>query len=277
METLSKLVISHLKNGYQYFQGDYPEFRCEPVGEDDNYRYYQIHHKLDQTERLLFYPVKIGSTSSNTPINRCPTSLSLEQLLTYINREGLFSCGNFDQIIIPIGESTPIPILKTYEHMVTLVLDLATYTNVPEQIDSEIVKPSANVRIIDSLGICVPFCHQTSEIRKLLQKYLNIIHFEREYLSHQSIIDLSSCCYFTLKTIHYLLTHPIKTYKYTSLLNLIPKPNTWIGTSYNWLTESDRTSIQDLILSVYQSQQLSDYEISQLQKHIIECGEHPLI
>ena len=118
---LSKLDISHLKSGYHYFQGHHLEFDCEPIGEDNNYRYYQIYQKMDQTNRLLFYPVKVGH------VNRAPTSLSLEQVLNFIQQNGLFSSlANFAQIIIPIGESTPIPLFQSYDHMVTLVIDLTS-------------------------------------------------------------------------------------------------------------------------------------------------------
>lgn len=262
---LARLNISQLKNSYSLFQQQ-PNYQVE-FFYHHNFSYY-LFRDDDDSLRVLFYPVTLHEASE-------PSACDLFSLLNFVRLNSKLQSLSINQIIIPFGEKGQFPFLHSVNHMVTLVIDLLPCSHYVRSVDSH---PSmgirnrspVNVRIIDSLGFSVPFCHQTNGIYNILKIFYLVIKFDREYLGHQSLLDNESCCYFTVKVIEKLLSIHTGASLSDKIQTFIPKPNTWFGTSQNWLTCSDRSKIKETILGAFERSTMDADTVKMINDSIIE-------
>ena len=294
-QLLTRLDISQLKNGYFHVLGKY-DYKFY---DHSYFSYYLI--TGSEGNKLLFYPATIHSMSE-------PSATDLICLLMFMREENLVERHNVRQVIIPIGEKTNFGPIRSYNHMITLILDITGSINVYTT-----RKYKVNARVVDSLTFSLPFCHQTESIYTILKIFYFVIKFKRYYLGHQSILDNESCCYFSLKTIDWILSSKNKLFqkKLKSKTNSdtggntggniggntnidtggnvdsntsgdnnddngdwnlidIPKPDTWIGTSTNWLTSIEREQIKSNIMKAFLSEETKIIEGCNGTKEIIE-------
>lgn len=257
-EDLTRLEITHLKNCYNDVLHNSQELYESKFfnNENDNFSYYLVTNKTDQSNRLLFRPVNIQVHELGyTP------ATDLISLLMFIRDKQLVEENQVLQIIIPIGEKN-MSFLR-HDHMVTLVIDVLGLSNSNRRY-------KINAKIIDSLSFSIPFFHQTESIHNILKIFFFIIKFEREYISHQSVLDFESCCYFTLKMIDLVLANTIQIYRDQKINSLIPKPNIYLGTCTNWLTDLDRSNIKLSIMTAIRKTRLTSREVDAINASIIE-------
>jgi len=260
---LTSLGIKQLKKGYQHLIQGYENTYETEFHYHRYLSYFLITNKIDNTVRLLFYPVTIHEKSE-------PSACDLLSLLVFIRDHEPIKNKKIDQIIIPIGEKSAFDLFMKHYHMVTLVIDILAPINTKAVSDIDTRKYKINAKIIDSKSLSLPFWNQTEAIHNMLKMFYLIIKFDREFLSHQNLLDNESCCYFTMKTINCLLANPLNSYRGLKINTLIPKPNTWISTSQNWLTELDRTKIKQTILEAFEQDQPPTKTIKAINESIIE-------
>ena len=254
MADLDKLTMTHLQICYKLLSDPNSSFFLDgqlvQMNVDD-WKYYLVHNTKEDDYRVLFPPVTLADNSE-------PSARSLESSLRFFLEESKqFKEVKIRRIVIPIGEiSFPIFLLRKFRHMVTIIIDFAEggiKTGTP-----------VRVKIIDSYSFSLPGYHETESIFYIIGRFFAIFDYQREYLSHQSWLDLKSCCYFTLKVIHKALTDRVKfngcdTQGFYFVQN-IPSPNTWLMTSDNWLTLMNRREIKNNIMEHFRSIKIDQEE-----------------
>ena len=278
------LTISQLKICYELFGNPNTSFFIEncqitkiqydsnnnDVSDDINSKFeYLLIKYEDNSYRILFYPVTLKSNCE-------PSALDLNNLLSFLIKNQILRRYYVTRLIIPIGEVSKPLIFPTIHHMVTLIIDILqkdNNTNIP-------VLPPIRIKIVDSLRMSLPLCHQTEDIVEILDNHFDVREFQREYINHQNILDRKSCCYFTLKVIQKGLTDCIPEFCHNIFLNnlsptskfsqSIPSPDSWIMTSCNWLTLENKMEVQDILLQYYQNQNMIYDNIDQIIDDIIE-------
>jgi len=229
--------------------------------DDDRWQYYLISQPGENQPRFLFPPVTLLAG-----VEPCANSLS--ELLQYCSARLLKSfvsnASNPIRVVVPIGEISrlfAVPLAPAIHHMVTMIMD---FLPLPDDSSEEFYPPrqSVNVRIVDSYSRSFPGCQQSNAIRQTVAQQFRINSFQREYLRHQSWLDLDSCGFFTLKVIKKALSDHIWPHHQNKFL--VPIPNTFITTSDNWLTPHNRQDILDHLTEYFTAQSLTEKESDDL-------------
>jgi hypothetical protein len=178
---------------------------------------------VDNQKVALFAPAVI---TANDNLN----SILLDDVLLYL-RDKLTdnSYANLCRVIIPIGEVTDVLTIRR-AHLVALVID----------VNKQDGNLSYTARIIDPVGYSVST--RDCEIAQLLIKHFadNCGPLTREYIAHEGFFDTTTCGYFTLKIVSFLIDNP----QAKTVVGNIPAPDSWwYGTSHNWLSEDNLKSI----------------------------------
>ena len=269
-EELTKLNINQLKSSYLLFSntefsGSEYSIKCfKNIKEPE---YFLIKNEIDNTSRLLFYPVTVFEDEE-------PSAHDLSTILSFVIKKTM-QYNDISQIIIPIGEKTKINGLvkgllnlttpgnpsNSINHMVTLVIESAH--NLPMNFGSVV-----NVKIIDSFARSLPYCQQTKAISSIIKSYFNVIDFDRIYLGHQSILDWQSCCFFTLKVVKTVISSRLL--KSSDFKTIIPQPTSFLLTSDNWLTKKDYSLIKRNIINFFNENSPSIDEVKKIEDLIVE-------
>lgn len=176
--------------------------------------------KVDNFSRVFYNSILLFNPTTLYP-NSFPNTLSLEKVLDSIDFE------KYKTIIIPIHESSTFLDIKSYSHIITLIIDNEEKRNY----------------ILDSRSFTFPGLVKTDIIKEILGIYI-AYPLKRIYINHQSIFDMYSCSYFTIMIIFYILRRGGDMRLFFSLL---PEPNTLLETSDSFLSKYYIDEITKLI------------------------------
>lgn len=220
--------------------------------------------KTTDCKIVLFEPVVLKA--SDNP----DTKLLSEALEFYVANIHNLQSANIKRIVVPIGEVNYNPMLSyKRSHLVTLVIDIALE-------NGEI---GYKAHVVDPVGYSI--LDRNQEITHNLQKYLGYqcMVSNREMLGHEGFFDTLSCGYFTLKIISFLLDN----HQINKISLNIPKPDSWFGTSYNWLSEKQTLQIFSGAMQSYckyrsntlmESYMLKDTAVRKIQQAYTKRSKH---